>query len=67
MIAQNFLDNGRPLLNEAAYKLLVEQGHQERADRYLFNRPDIAATMTLKGPAPKLEDYINAFNEAIAN
>jgi spermidine/putrescine transport system substrate-binding protein len=65
-IADNFLENGRPLLNERAYKLLVENGHQERADRYYFNRPEIAATMTLKGPAPRLEDYINAFNEAIA-
>jgi spermidine/putrescine-binding protein len=65
-IAQNFLEFGRPLFNEAAYKLLVEQGHQERADRYFYNQPDIAVNMTLKGPAPRLEDYINAFNEAIA-
>lgn len=65
-IADNFLENGRPLLNERAYKLLVENGHQERADRYYFNQPEFAATMTLKGPAPRLEEYINAFNEAIA-
>jgi spermidine/putrescine-binding protein len=65
-IAQNFLEYGRPLFNEKAYKLLVDQGHQERADKYLYNQPDIAATMTLKGPAPRIEDYINAFNEAIA-
>jgi spermidine/putrescine-binding protein len=65
-IAQNFLEFGRPLLNERAYRLLVEQGHQERAERFFFNRPEIAATMILKGPAPRLEDYINAFNEATA-
>ena len=65
-IAQNFLEYGRPLFNEKAYKLLVDQGHQERADKYLYNKPDLAATMTLKGPAPRMEEYINAFNEAIA-
>lgn len=65
-IAQNFLEYGRPLFNERAYKLLVDQGHQERADRLLYNKPEVAANMTLKGPAPRLEDYINAFNEAIA-
>ena len=65
-IAQNFLEYGRPLFNEKAYKLLVDQGHQERADKYLYNQPEIAATMTLKGPAPRIEEYINAFNEAIA-
>ena len=27
-IAKNFLANGRPLFNEAAYKILVNQGHQ---------------------------------------
>ena len=30
-IAQNFLANGRPLFNEKAYKILVNQGHKERA------------------------------------
>jgi spermidine/putrescine-binding protein len=65
-IAQNFLEYGRPLFNEKAYKLLVDQGQQERADKYLYNQPEVAATMTLKGPAPRIEEYINAFNEAIA-
>lgn len=65
-IADNFIENGRPLFNEKAYKLLVDNGHQERADRYLYNQPEVAATMTLKGPSPRLEEYINAFNEAIA-
>lgn len=66
-IAQNFLEYGRPLFNEKAYKLLDEQGHKERADRYLYNQPEVALEMTLKGPAPRLEDYINAFNEATAS
>jgi spermidine/putrescine-binding protein len=65
-IADNFLEYGRPLFNEQAYKLLVDNGHQERADRLFYNQPDVALKMRLKGPAPRLEDYINAFNEAIA-
>lgn len=66
-IADNFLEFGRPLFNERAYKILVDNGHQERADRLFYNQPEVAVSkMTIKGPAPKLEDYINAFNEAIA-
>ena len=49
-IAANFILNGRPLFNEAAYKLLVNQGQQERADRFLYNKPETVLTMTLKGP-----------------
>ena len=30
-IAKNFLTNGRPLFNEKAYKILVNQGHGDRA------------------------------------
>jgi spermidine/putrescine-binding protein len=65
-IAENFIQFGRPLFNEAAYKLLDQKGEKERADRYLYNQPEVAANMTLKGPAPRLEEYINAFNEATA-
>lgn len=61
-VAQNFLDNGRPLFNEAAYKLLVDGGHQEKADRYLYNQPDQALKMRLKGPAGNVDAYIQAFN-----
>lgn len=64
--AKNFLEYGRPLFNKAAYDLLVKQGHEERANRYLFNKPEVAATMTLKGPASDMDLYIKAFNEAIA-
>lgn len=62
-IAQNFIDYGRPLFNEAAYKVLVNMGEQERADRYLFNKPETVLTMTLKGPSLATGDAIAAFNE----
>ena len=62
-IAQNFLDRGRPLFNETAYKLLVDAGHQERADAFLFNKPETVLTMTIKGPGGSTEGAINAFNE----
>jgi spermidine/putrescine-binding protein len=62
-IAQNFLKNGRPLFNEAAYKLLVKQGHQDRADLYHYNDPERALTMTLKGPSSNAQAYTDAFNE----
>jgi spermidine/putrescine transport system substrate-binding protein len=62
-IAQNFIANGRPLFNEKAYKLLVDQGHQDRADQLLYNKPEIALGMTLKGPSGNEQAYIDAFNE----
>jgi len=61
-VAQNFLDNGRPLFNEKAYSLLVDGGHKDKADRYLYNQPDQALKMRLKGPAGNLDAYINVFN-----
>lgn len=66
-IAKNFLEYGRPLFNKAAYDILVKQGEEERAKRYLFDRPEIVMSMTLKGPSPNMEAYINAFNEALAS
>ncbi len=39
-IAENFLANGRPLFNEKAYKLLVDQGKQDQADRYLYSKAE---------------------------
>ncbi|HEU4671666.1 MAG TPA: substrate-binding domain-containing protein [Candidatus Limnocylindrales bacterium] len=62
-VAQNFLDNGRPLFNEKAYQLLVDKGQKERADRYLYNQPEQALNMRLKGPAGNTDAYIQAFNE----
>lgn len=65
-MALNFLEHGRPLLNREAYHWLVKNGFEERAKRYLFDQPEVALTMTLKGPAEDMDAYISAFNEALA-
>jgi len=62
-VAANFILNGRPLFNEAAYKLLVNQGQQELADRYLYNKPETVLTMTLKGPGSSTQAAAAAFND----
>jgi spermidine/putrescine-binding protein len=62
-IAQNFLVDGRPLFNEKAYKILVNQGHKERADLLLYNQPERALQMTLKGPSKNVQAYLTAFND----
>ena len=63
-IAANFIAYGRPLFNEAAYKVLVDQGHQERADRYLYNKAEeTLAKTTLKGPGTSTAKSIQLFNE----
>ena len=62
-MAANFLANGRPTFNEAAYKILVDGGHQEQADRFLYNKPETVNTMTLKGPGTSTQAAINAFIE----
>jgi spermidine/putrescine-binding protein len=62
LVAQNFIDNGRPLFNEKAYQVLVNQGYKDRADRYLYNKPEQALNMTLKGPGGRVQDYIDTFN-----
>ena len=64
-IAKNFLTYGRPLFNEEAYKLLVKQGHQERADRFFYNEPERPLEMVLKAPSSNEQAYIDAFNEAL--
>jgi spermidine/putrescine-binding protein len=66
-IAANFILNGRPLFNEAAYKILVNQGQQERADRFLYNKPETVLTMTLKGPGSSTQGVIEAFNEVMGS
>jgi spermidine/putrescine-binding protein len=62
-IAQAFIKYGHPLFNEAAYKVLVDQGHQERADRFFYNQPDKALETNLKGPSKNEQAYVDAFNE----
>jgi spermidine/putrescine-binding protein len=61
-VAANFMINKRPLFNEAAYKLLINQGQQDLADRFLFNKPETVLTMTLKGPGSSTQAAIEAFN-----
>ena len=63
-IAKNFLAYGRPLFNEEAYRLLVRQGYQERADRYFYNEPERPLQMVLKAPSSNAQAYLDAFNEA---
>jgi spermidine/putrescine transport system substrate-binding protein len=62
-IAKNFITNGRPLFNEKAYKILVNQGHGDRARRQYYNQPEKALKMTIKGPAGDEQAYVDAFNE----
>jgi hypothetical protein len=62
-IAENFIRYGRPLFNEGAYKVLVDKGLKDRADRYLFNKPETVHTMTLKGPGSSTQDAIDIFNQ----
>jgi spermidine/putrescine-binding protein len=63
-IAANFITHGRPLFNEAAYQVLVNQGEGDRADRYLYNKAEeTLAKTTLKGPGTSTEKSIQLFNE----
>ena len=36
---------------------------QERADRFLYNKPETVQTMDLKGPGTSTQAVIDAFNE----
>jgi spermidine/putrescine-binding protein len=63
-IAENFITHGRPLFNEQAYKVLVDQGHKDRADRYRYNESEaVLGQTTLKGPGTSTEKSIQLFNE----
>jgi spermidine/putrescine-binding protein len=62
-IAANFMLNRRPLFNEAAYKVLINQGQQDLADRFLYNKPETVLTMDLKGPGTSTQAAVDAFNE----
>jgi spermidine/putrescine-binding protein len=62
-VAANFMLNRRPLFNEQAYKLLINQGQQELADHLLYNKPETVNTMTLKGPGSSTQKVIAAFND----
>lgn len=63
-IAENFLSQGRPLFNEQAYKLLVDQGKKDQADRYHYNdAEEILGKSILKGPGTSTDKSIQLFNE----
>ena len=63
-IAENFITHGRPLFNEQAYKILVDQGHKDRADRYHYNEAEaILGASVLKGPGSSTAASIELFNE----
>ena len=61
--ALNFIKNGRPMFNEKAYKLLVNQGHKARADLFHYNNPDLIFKAHLQGPAKNPQAITDAFNE----
>jgi spermidine/putrescine transport system substrate-binding protein len=62
-IAQNFIKNGRPMFNEKAYKLLVNQGHKARADAFHYNNPELILQSHLEGPSKNIQAVTDAFNE----
>jgi spermidine/putrescine-binding protein len=63
-IAANFLEHGRPLFSEQAYKVLVDKGEKDRADRYRWTESEaILGQTTLKGPGTSTEKSIQLFNE----
>ena len=55
---------GGGLTNEKAYQLLVDQGEQDRLDRYLYGKAEETLAKTvLKGPGTSTQAVIDAFNE----
>jgi spermidine/putrescine-binding protein len=65
-IARRFLKYPHPHFSEKAYKLLVNQGHKELADRALYNRPELPfdpQQVALVAPPPNQTAYTDAYNE----
>jgi spermidine/putrescine-binding protein len=63
-IAENFITHGRPLFNEKAYQLLVDQGKKDQADRYHYqDAEEVLSKSILKGPGGSVEKSIQLFNE----
>lgn len=62
-IAQNFIKNGRPMFNEKAYKLLVNQGYKQRADLFHYNNPDLIFQSHIEGPSKNIQAVTDAFSE----
>ena len=67
-VAENMVANfhayGRPLFNEKAYKLLVDGGQKDKADRFRYNEAeDILAKSILKGPGTSIDKSIELFTD----
>ncbi|WP_426518859.1 ABC transporter substrate-binding protein [Diaminobutyricibacter sp. McL0618] len=63
-IVQNFKTNGRPLFNQkAAQVLLNDPKWADSAKRLFMDQPEKALAMTLKGPAGDQQAYTEAFNQ----
>ena len=62
-IAKNFIVNGRPMFNEKAYKLLVNQGYKQRADLFHYNNPELIFNAVIEGPSKNIQAVTDAFNE----
>jgi spermidine/putrescine-binding protein len=62
-IAKNFIKNGRPMFNEKAYKLLVNQGYKHRADLFHYNNPELIFQSHIEGPSKNIQAVTDAFNE----
>ncbi len=61
--AKNFIKNGRPMFNEKAYKLLVNQGYKHRADLFHYNEPERILKSHLQGPSRNPQATTQAFTE----
>ena len=61
--AKNFIKNGRPMFNEKAYKLLVNQGYKHRADLFNYNNPDLIFKAHLQGPSRNPQATTQTFTE----
>jgi spermidine/putrescine transport system substrate-binding protein len=61
--AKNFIKNGRPMFNEKAYKLLVNQGYKDRADLFHYNEPERILKSHLQGPSRNPQATTQTFTE----
>jgi spermidine/putrescine-binding protein len=63
-IVENFKTNGRPLFNEKAANILLNDPKTAQdAKRLFMGNPEKALAMTLKGPAENQQSYTEAFNQ----
>ncbi len=65
-VAMNFLRTYRPLVWKSGYDLLVKEGKGDLAKAAMYDRPDLAMKMIVKGAPPNLGDYVDAFNEVMS-